>query len=83
MEFYSNTKPKLVSNKIEQNYNNILNKKTVSVNINDNITVCLIKLYQSYIEPNIAILIIFSIIVYGLYTRYMDTQKKKSYKGKI
>lgn len=83
MDFYSNTRPRLFSNRLKQSIENInVTTKEVSGKyndvINDNVSHVVFMLYDAFIKPNLLILILLCIIACGLYYRYIDKQNNTS-----
>lgn len=81
MDFYSNTQPRLFSNRLKQSIGNInVTTKAVAEKyndvINDNVSNVVFLLYDAFIKPNLLILILLCIISFGLYYRYIDKQSK-------
>lgn len=78
MEFYSNTKPQLISLKLRRDLNRPTGNQINSHIINDNITTFIMYIYKEYVEPNFILLVIISFISFILYHRYLETQKQKN-----
>jgi len=78
MEFYSNTKPSLMSMKLRKDFYEIINKKSDPMFVKDYPTSFIVSAYKTYIEPNFLLILLLAIIGFILYTRYRSTQEEKT-----
>ena len=79
MDYYSRTKPNLISSKIRGNIDKLVTRDPIETNdINDNITKYMMKFYADYIRPNAMLLFIVMVIVGVLYYRYCEKKNNES-----
>ena len=75
MDYYSNTRPRLFSNELQNSINRMTAQKS-SILIQDNVTVILSNVYYNIVKPNFIVIFLVGIIISALYYRYNEKQKK-------
>ena len=78
MDYYSRTRPNLISSKIRGDIDKLVTRDPIETNnINDNITKYIMKFYSDYIKPNAMLLFIITVISGVLYYRYREKKNKE------
>jgi hypothetical protein len=78
MEFFSNSKPNLLSRNIKAKFKSISNNSSPNnFTINDNVTDSIMFFLKKYIEPNKVLLILILLLTIYLYNKYENKKKRQ------